>query len=238
MFSVTLDQVDFRARTSALVNRHLPQIEVWALNWTGGDVLTGLQDRMRVQFDRPTRWTLNAFHVRWATKAAPTAIVQERPSVGRRHYLKVQESGGARPQTALERLLEARVVSDQILRAAIPTAAARLDAYGNWSTGERNQVLSAIRAQRDQAANATERSTARGARRGRASYFVPRNGGLSPGVWKRTTGGDLSKVLNFAPVAPVYAPRLGFEDVAARIYADRLSVNLARAFRRALDTAN
>ncbi|MCW1934547.1 hypothetical protein OKW52_20390 [Pararhodobacter zhoushanensis] len=233
---MAVDASDFLRRSGEFMQRQLPQIEVWALNKTGDDALSALQDRMKVSFDRPTRWTLNAFQVWRATKSTRLAMVQERPSVGRRHYLKVQESGGPRQQTALEKLIEARVVSAEILRAVVPTRDARVDSYGNWSRGERNQALSEIGAQRDRAANATETSIKRARRRGRSSYFVPRNGGLTPGIWKRTVGGDLSKVATFAKRAPLYAPRLKFEDTVAATYRDRLEPNLKWAFERAVQT--
>lgn len=237
MFEFAVNASDFLRRTGELIDRHLPQVEVWAVNWTAEDVLEAVQDRMRVEFDRPTRWTLNAFHVWRATKADRTATVRERPSVGRRHYLKVQNQGGARPQTALEKLIASRVVSAQILQSVIPAEGAKLDAFGNWSRGERNQALSAIGSQRDAAANATEKSTARGRRLGRASYFVPKNGGLSPGIWKRTRTGDLSKVAHFVDHAPRYEARLQFEGVAERAYREGIGRNLKRAWERAIATA-
>lgn len=234
---MTLDATDFLRRSAAFLDRQLPQIEVWALNFTADDALKSLQNKMRVSFDRPTRWTLNAFQVWRATKSTRVAEVRERPSVAARHYLKVQDRGGARPQTGLERLLAERVVTADILQSVIPTDAARLDAFGNWSRGERNQALSSIGAQRDAAANATEASTRRGRRRGRASYFVPRNGGLSPGIWRRKQSGDLDKIAHFSDRAPMYRPRLDFEETIAATYRDRLEPNLRRAFARAIETA-
>jgi hypothetical protein len=236
MVTLRLDPISFLQSTSAFMGRHLPQIEVWALNWTADDVLEAMQDRMRTVFDRPTRFTQNAFHVWRATKATRQAVVQERPSVGSRHYLKVQERGGRRPMTALESLIASRVVTDQILQAVIPARGARLDAFGNWSPGERNQALSEIGAQRDQAANSTEVSIARARRRGRAHYFVPTNGGLRPGIWKRVGDQAPVKVATFAQTAPSYSPRLGFEGVVERVYRDRLETNLRRAFARAVQT--
>ncbi|MBN8291039.1 hypothetical protein JI664_03585 [Rhodobacter sp. NTK016B] len=237
MLNMGVDASDFLRRADDMLNRHLPQIEVWAVNWTAQDGLDALKDHMRVTFDRPTRWTLNAFHVWRATKTAPVATVQEKGHVARRHYLKVQSAGGPRPQTALDKLLSERVVSAEILHSVVPAEGARLNAYGNWSPGERNQALSGIGAQRDRAANATDASRARGLRRGRASYFVPRNGGLSPGIWKRTASGDLSKVAHFTKAAPRYDAAFHFEGVVARTYRDRIGINLRRAFERALATA-
>ncbi|SDX81560.1 hypothetical protein, partial [Roseicitreum antarcticum] len=232
-----LDATDFIRRSGAFVDRQLPQIEVWALNWTADDALAAVQDKMKVEFDRPTRWTLNAFQVWRATKSKRVAMVQERPSVARRHYLKVQNKGGARPQTALERLIDDRVISDTIIRAVIPTQNARLNSYGNWSPGERNQVVSSIGAQRSGAASIAAASKTRGRKRGRASYFVPKPGQLSPGIWKRTAGGRLSMVALFDDGAPVYKPRLDFEGAVAKAYREKLEGNLRKAFARAVRTA-
>ncbi|MBN8294968.1 hypothetical protein JI664_23580 [Rhodobacter sp. NTK016B] len=239
-FEMALDASDFLKRTGDLLQRQLPQIEVWALNWTADDALDALKDRMQVQFDRPTRWTLGAFQVWRATKADRTAKVQEKPSVGRRHYLKVQNQGGGRPQTGIEKLIDQHVVSAQILRTAIPATGgpfegARLDAYGNWSRGERNQVLSQLQAQRDDAANTTQRSARRA--RNRARYFVPKHG-LAPGVYRRNAPDDIPvRVLKFSDKVPTYTPVLQFEGTVAAIYRDRLGVNLRRAFDRALATS-
>ncbi|SDX92106.1 hypothetical protein SAMN04488238_14316, partial [Roseicitreum antarcticum] len=68
-----LDATDFIRRSGAFVDRQLPQIEVWALNWTADDALAAVQDKMKVEFDRPTRWTLNAFQVWRATKSKRVA---------------------------------------------------------------------------------------------------------------------------------------------------------------------
>ncbi len=237
VLTLGLDIGDFMRRTQAIAGRHLPQAEVWALNWTAEDVLADLQQRMRVRFDRPTRFALNAFHVWRATKAARIARVEERPSVGKRHFLKVQELGGQRPQTGLDRLLMMRVAQDAPLAAVVPMGGARLDQYGNWSPGERNQALSEIGAQNDAAANSTAASIARARARGRARYFTPAHGGLSPGIWKRTGEGVVSKVATFTPTAPSYRPRLGFMEGAGKVYRERLPVNFRRALGRALETA-
>lgn len=236
MFSMAVDASDFLRRTSEVIERHLPQIEVWAVNWTAQDATDALRDRMQVVFDRPTRFTLNAFFVWRATKANRTAEVRRKDAQAGRHYLEVQNTGGRRGQTALEKLMSQRVVTDQIITAVIPTRSARLDAFGNWSSGERNQVLSELKAQRDRSANATNRSIARARRRGRAQYFVPKKS-IKGGVYKRDALGRVSKVATFASAAPRYDAVLDFEGVVAATYRERLAPNLRRAFDRAMSTA-
>lgn len=235
MFNLRLDSRDFQRRTSQMVNRHLPQAEVWALNWTAQDVVAALQTRMRVVFDRPTRFTLNAFRIQFATRSRPSATVTEKDVQGRRHFLKVQEEGGARPQTGLERMLSGRSDIDG-LKSAVPTSAARLDASGNWSAGERNQAIAQVMAQTG-GAGAGLGGRAGGQRRGGASYFTPRNKGLSPGIWKRTGPGKIAKVVSFINRPARYARNLGFADEALRVYRAKFPANFQRALRRALSTA-
>jgi hypothetical protein len=233
MFNLRLDGRDFQRRTSQIMSRHLPQAEVWALNWTAQDVVEAMQGRMRVVFDRPTRFALNAFRIQFATKGRRTATVTEKDLQGRRHFLKVQEEGGARPQTGLERMMAAQGDVEG-LRAAVPTSAARLDASGNWSAGERNQAVAQVLAQRRGGPVA---SVGGGGRRSGASYFVPRNGGLSPGIWKRTGPGRIAKVVSFTARPARYREKLGFAEEALRVYRTKLPENFQRALRRALSTA-
>jgi len=237
-----VDPISFRIDDAAL-RRQLTNLEVAqlpfaasrALNDTAYDALRHIQDRMEVVFDRPTRFTKNALMVWRSTKTNLEAQVKERPSVGSRHYLKVQEEGGARPQTGLEKLLGAKIATGGVLRTVIPAEHARLDGFGNWSSGERNQVLSALGAQRDGAANTTARSKKRN--KTRAGYFVASKG-LAPGVYRRDKPGGLAfRVLKLTGDVPVYRSRLGFydgvADVWAKVLPDHLQKRLAEAVAKA-----
>ena len=237
MMELTLDQRPFERQLTALEERHLPRASANALTFTAMDVLEHVQERMRVEFDRPTRWTLNAFMVWRAQPSRLVAEVKERPSVGRRHYLKVQERGGQRPQKGIERALQERLPYEGILTAIAPASGARLDAYGNWSAAERNQALSALGAQRDSHMNQTDASRKR-ARGRRATYFVPRNGGLYPAIWKRTSPKAAPvPVANLLESAPRYMPRLGFMEGAEKIWRERLAEKLNRELTPAVQRA-
>lgn len=211
-------------------HNHVPAATVMALNNTAYDALGAVKDGMKLAFDRPTPFALNAFMVWRATPQRMVAEVKERPSVGPRHFLKVQQSGGVRPNTALEKLMQARVPSASYIAAITPAVGARRDGFGNWSSGERNQVLSALGAQRDRLANATPVSKARGRRTGRADYFVPKEGSsLSPGVYRRE-GRNPVKVINFTSTMPAYEKRIDFteivRDTAARVYETHFATRL------------
>jgi hypothetical protein len=229
--AMSLDDRAFRRQLTNLEVAQLPKASAIALNDTAYDALKFTQDRMDVVFDRPTRWTKNAIMVWRATKDNLEATLKERPSVGRRHYLKVQEAGGTRPQTGVERQLAAHVGYQGSIAAVIPAAGAKLDSYGNWSSGERNQVLSALGAQRDMTANQTDASRKRA--KGRATYFVPKTD-LPPGVYRRTMTGELSKVLTFTKAMPSYAKRFGFYDGVQEVWQEKLPAHLDRALAKAV----
>ena len=224
------DAGPFTAALSALAERDLTIAGIWALNDTAADVQAHVADRMEVVFDRPTRFTKNAFMVVKARQGHPEAAVEQRPGSGRRHYLRVQEEGGPRGQTGIEKLISRGIVLDEAIQAIIPDDGARLDANGNWSRGQMTQVLSQLKVQRDKTANETEASRKRKPRRAR--YFVPVRG-LAPGVYRRDErGGAAFRVLKFSAKVPVYQQRLGFYEGAAELYAARMPQHLSRTLGR------
>ena len=226
----TLDDGAFLVMLNELSNRDLKIAAVWALNDTAADVLKDQQNRMDTVFDRPTDWTKNAFMVWKATPATLEAQVLERPSVGRRHYLKVQESGGDRPQTGVEKLLGAAASAHGAIAAITPAGGARLDAHGNWSRGERNQVLSQLKAGREVGFSSNETAASRKrAPKNQKRYFVSKEGNArTPGVYTRNEDGSLDKILNFLKTPPTYTARLGFYDGAEDVYRVKLPEHLSR----------
>jgi hypothetical protein len=236
MLHMHVDPSDLARGLSDVERKQVPIATVWALNDTAKDVLDHMQVRMRIVFDNPTRFATNAFMVWRANKSTMTAEIKERPSVGSHHFLKVQEVGGARPKTGLERLMTSRLAYDGDITAIVPASGAKLNSFGNWSPGERNKVLSAVQAQGDTRSNSTAASKSR--RKTRVGYFVPRAGSkLSPGVWKRQGKNKLTKILHFTTAMPKYRARLGFYDGAEDVYEARFPINFSRAFEKAMMTA-
>lgn len=230
MLRVATDDAELQRNLKQLVDKDARRAASWALNDTADDVLKHVQDRMDQVFDRPTRFTKNAFMVWRAKPNDLEAEVIERPSVGRRHFLKVQEVGGARAQTGLERLMSSQLGAGGEMQAAVPAEGAKLDAYGNWANAERKQALAAVSNAPASPAVAGKRS------RRRAGFFVPKPGsGLSPGIWKRAPDGSVSKVLHFSAVAPVYSQRLGFMDGAGEVYRERLPEHLGRTIAKMIE---
>ena len=233
MLSVTHNIKEFRAAFHALTNDQMPQVTAMALNDTAYDGLDTVRDEMSQNFNSPTRWTLNAFMVWRADARTLRAEVKPRPSVGSRHYLKVQAAGGARPRTGVEGALISRLRYGGHITAVTPAGGAKLDASGNWSSGQRNQLMSGIKAQRDTLTNTTARSRKRNPKR--AQYFVPKPGSkLSPGVWQRD-GDSVTKILHFTQSRPNYAKRVDFrkavEVKAGQVFERHFARRLAVAMR-------
>ncbi len=228
--SVTSNMPEVLDRFDKVGTRQLPFALAVALTRTALDVRTAEVAKMRQVFDRPTPYTLGAFQVRPATKANLVAVVEQKQQAGRRDYLKREAIGGSRASTALERLLAVKLPYAGVLTAILPADNARLDQYGNWSNGQRNEVLAAVGAMRDSTSNRTARSLKR--KKNPSKFFIPTSG-LPPAIYERTGRGQLKVILAFTAVAPTYQPRFPFyqvaEDTAQAVFQSHLSAAFARA---------
>lgn len=212
----------------------VPYATARALTDTAYDARAAIIEEMQQVFDRPTPYTLRAF-IAWRAdkKHWPNmrAGIEENSMAKGQHYLKVQGTGGGRPKKGDERLLSSRLGTD--IGAYIPVGAARIDQFGNWSNGERSQVMSALKARRDVGYTSNQTATSRKRNPKRAEYFVPKVGSnLPPGVYKRE-GDNMEQVLAFTMRAPKYKKRIDFHDVAMtrarKVYTDHFNRRLSEA---------
>lgn len=208
----------------------MPFAVALAMNDVGKELIEANKAHMAEAFDRPTRWTLNAFHFRRATKSRPAITIERKLPARGRHYLEVQSAGGVRPLTGLEKQIAQRArYSGNVGYIAGPKV--KRDGHGNMARGEMQRILSRIGAQGDAANNSTARSRKRA--KGAGAYFLAKPGSrLKPGVYKRT-GGSISRVLAFDTKAPTYRTRFRFDDVmnakAVEVIPRALEVAIARA---------
>lgn len=236
MLTVNVKMTQFDIGLTDRLAKQAPFALAQAMNDAVYDGQDAVEDEIAASFDRPTRFTKKAFRVQRASKRDLTASILRKDMVAGRHYLEVQEEGGARPQTGLEKLLARRLNYGGIVQSVIPAKGARLTAAGNWSPGQRNQVLSAIKAQRDERTNTTKASKAR--KTGRSGYFVPRDGSkLSPGVYQRMARGKVKKILHITDRVATYQKRFHFyERVSIRVNR-KLAGHFDRRLKHALATA-
>ena len=235
---IDVDLATFRAGLTDVEKRQFPFAAALALNDVAQDTVEGFREEMSEEFDRPTRWTLSAFFVRRATKAKLSALVERKTPQRGRHYLAIQSSGGQRQKTGLEKLLVSRLPYAGNLEAVVPAKGAKLNSSGNWSPGQRNQVLSILKSQRDSTANTTDRSAKRA--KGRASYFVPKPGGpLTPGVYQRTGAKrrGVVKVLHFLSAVPNYRQGVHFKEAAEHEVRSKFLGHFRKRFAAAMASA-
>lgn len=233
-FNVTSNMDAVMRRFEDVATRQMPFAMSRALNATAQDVRDAEVATMSKVFDRPTPYTLGAFQIRPSTKANLVAVVEQKEQAGRRDYLKREALGGPRQSTALENLLRAKLPIAGILTAILPADNARLDRYGNWSNGQRNEVLAAVGAMRDSTSNRSARSLKR--KKNPSKFFVPTSG-LPPAIYERTGKGQLKVILAFTAAAPVYTPRFPFQRVAQDTAEAVFPAHFALAFTAATSTA-
>lgn len=200
---------------------------VYALTDTAKDIHAASKARISEAFDRPVPFTKNALMVRFArlSDADPAAEVRQKPTSAGRHYLAIEEDGGQRPQTGVERLLSRLLRGSGRLEAITPARGARLDKSGSWSRGERSVALDALKRHRGVSAAAASSS--------RLSFFMPRDGGkLSSGIYARKADRTVKKVAHITDRSPRYKPLLGLHDRAAQVFASRYPAHFARALDR------
>ncbi|WP_322893481.1 MULTISPECIES: hypothetical protein [unclassified Yoonia] len=208
-------------RLGDMADNIVKRATVFALNDTAADILESNRDAMRSRFDRPTRFTQNAFIV-WRANvkdAEPFAEVRERPSVGSRHYLKVQERGGKRPLTGMDRAISAALPQASPV-GVIPTRFAKTDKSGNWSRAERRKSLAAVKQPGSIKALfvASEQTGARG---------------LPEGIYKRLQRGKgIRKIAHFEGADISYKPLLGFFEGGEQVWRRELDGHFDRIFTR------
>jgi hypothetical protein len=235
VFDVTSNAREFERGLNDVARRQLPFALALAMNDTAFRLLRLNRVHMGRVFDRPTRWTLNAFHYVRATKARPVATIKRKDAARGRHYLEVQEQGGARPLGGWEAQLAGRLPYSGRVGYVVPTKHMRRDRHGNVSRAEMQRVFSNTGAQVDAKANTSEESRKRSKRA--AAYFVPKpSSKLSPGIYRRQAD-DLKKVFAFDAATPRYTPRFEFHRRMRRGAERLLPAALLKSMRRALASA-
>jgi hypothetical protein len=196
----------------------LPFACAYALTKAMGSAKEAEIDTMRQVFDRPTRYTLNAFAVIPATKEKLSAelYVREFGGTPAWKYLGPQIHGGSRHKKGFERALERA----GILRSgeyAVPTRFAPLDGNGNMRTGMLTRILSDVGANPDPLSNTSAAKRQKRQARGKGTYFVVRGRGkLRAGIYFRLGQRDIRPILLFTG-PPNYSARFPYYEVARSV---------------------
>jgi hypothetical protein len=243
-----------------LLSRHLTDLErtqlpfaaMQAANATAVEIRqTWARTAPRV-FYRPTPMTTRAAQYLKATKQKPYAEIFLRDEAFKgtppAKYLFPQVEGGPRRDKGFENLLQRSgiLMADQ---QAVPGRGAVLDAFGNISGGQLNQILSQLGSRSDlytnESAVSRKRRHSREARREirRSDFFAVRekSGHLRPGIWQRDRmragkGSGVWLVLAFVKRA-AYRPRYDIFGLAQRTWNRIMPFHFARELEKAVQNA-
>lgn len=228
------------AKHLQVARQDLPKRHATALTRTAFAVAQAEQQEMRRVFDRPTPFTLRSLKVETATARDLTAVVyfKQTRATSDQHYLEPQVAGGQRPFKRFEQRLQRIGVLPRGMY-AVPGSGARVDKYGNMSSGQLVQILSQLRAFSEAGFDAHPTASKRSRRSVKRAgvYFAGRPGGgrLPLGVWQKK-GNKIVPVLVFVN-APQYRARFAFYDIGHRIAAARFPIEFERAVREAWQRA-
>ena len=216
------------------VEKQARYASVLALNETAEIIRKAEVAEMVRVFDAPTPFTLRSVLITRATKAKPEAVIFLRnhalKGVAPAKYLRAEVEGGTRRYKGMEQLL--RNVPGGLLpnEYMMPGEGARLDAYGNVSRGQVQQILSVLRAQRDPYQN-----TKKGAKNAKRYFIAHING--RKGIYERVGQYRIMPVFIVVKKTPKYQPRFRFYDVARNVAKREINARLKAKLAHALATA-
>jgi hypothetical protein len=167
--SVDMSGINKAQAWLAQIQGQMPFAASRALNDAAKQVATDLNKSTSQYFDRPTRFTQNAYRVSMRSSKA-NLVAEVRPKPIQERYLLPSIRGGIRPQRPSERRLGG------IAEAYRPGRDARLNASGNMSKAAAVKAL-----------------------KGGGDLFTLRDkrGKLRPGVFQRVKGKGIKSILSF-----------------------------------------
>ena len=213
-----------------------------ALNVIAKTAQQGVITEMKQRFDRPTPFTLNSTFIKYSTKNNLVAriYVKDRElakSKSLAESIGHEFSGGYRIRTRLEAwLTRAGYISASEF--VVPGAGAKLDAYGNLSRGQIQQILSQLMAGPDASSYRSGSSRSK-AKRAAAGYFWSRGGKLKRGVYQRfsfASGGAVKPVL-IVVSRPKYKKRIDMDAIGQRVIRKDFDTEFKKQLQFAMETA-
>lgn len=235
---IDANTMNFEKTLTGWEKDQLPFATAKALTQTGQKVKLAVTATIQRSFDRPTKYTLGSVFMKPATKANLVCEVNLKnwaskgapPSV----YLAPQVYGGNRQPKSSEKIMRrAGVLPGGMFW--VPASGATMDRYGNMSTGQIVQVMSALKSfpETGYLANRSSRLGAR-ANKNASNFFVgkPAGGYLPLGVYLRTKSG-LKPIMIFIN-SPHYSKLLPFFETVHEVYDANFQAIFNQALRDAL----
>lgn len=228
MITVRIDGLDNLMARITEVPRKIEIAAQRALLKTAQAVKDAEIGEMQRVFDRPTRWTLGAIKVKPLSSMEVQVGILDPEGYYKRaaNYIGTQVSGGQRKMKAMEKALQQYGLMPSGWF-AVPGAGAKIDDYGNMSSGQIRQILSWFDAAERWAGSTQNMGAAGRAKRMKGTrrnvgfeYFVVLPGRQTnlkqPGIYQRFFFGQgkaIKPVLIYVKAAK-YGARFDFQRVA------------------------
>ena len=224
--SLTIDQDLSRATAwTKAVQKQLPFATSVALNNVAFDARKAINAGTKGAFDKPVKFTQNAFLVQKSKKKTLAAFVyaQDKAGKDRARYLRFGIAGGTRPQKGLDVYFENAVPNDGTIPAGayfMPTSLVKTNASGNVTQATLRRISKGIS----------------GDPRGGFFIGTPRGGNRPPGIYRRSRE-QLFPYFIATTDRPDYTGRFNIESIGAKVIERRFGIHFNAALSKALSTA-
>lgn len=205
--------------------KQLPFAMSQALNAVAFDARKAINSSTKQYFDRPARFTQNAFFVQKASKKTLEAVVfaEAAPGRDRARYLKYGIQGGARSQKGFERKFLAEIVDTRRLPSGqqfVPTSLVKLNASGNVSLATIKRIQKGLNT------------------KGTGTFFVgtPKGGDRPAGIYRRSKG-QLFPYFIATDQQANYQRRFPIDDIGTKVINRRYTGYLSSSLEKALASA-
>ena len=220
---LTIDQ-DFK-RFDRFINNYRDQlpfatskaINDTASNKQGGDIKTALNKGTISAFNKPVKFTQNAFKVKRSTKRNLVAHIFAVDEEGkdRARYLRFGVKGGTRPAKGYERYFSG-LANDGTTETYFLPVKAKIDGFGNVTRATLKRISTDVQSNK-------------------AFIGTPRNSGRRAGIYERK---DDKLITQFITVSskPSYTGRFNIENIAEKVIQRRFNEYFNKAMKKAIET--
>lgn len=261
---------EMRAKLQDFSDRRFRSAVATGLTRTAVEAKAAAEKRMLADLQRPTPYTQRSLYVIAATAeqgkagisnigkpgnpysgrlvrsaylAAEVGVKDEAATTNNgtpaTKYLLPQVEGGPRHTKRFELALQAKGAMPKGWL-AVPAAGARIDAFGNVSRGQVQQILAQIGTELlagSKRTPASDKAKLAGQRRAGGQFFAVlpgRRGNLKPGIYQRElTGRNITPVFVYVRSA-TYRARYGFDEAVRQVADARLRPNIEQAVAQSL----
>jgi hypothetical protein len=243
MIGVSFDTSVLERKFTRLEREQLPFAMALTLTWTARDMQEAEKRAMPQEYDRPTRFTVEGVFFKAATKTKLEAFVFLRNEATKGtppvKYLAPGVYGGGRGAKRYEKALR-NIGAIKGNEVTVPASGAKLNAYGNVSTGTIVQMLANLGANTLSGTNTpTGRGYKRRGKRPKKDWFVGQIGQHfgQRAIFQRRGPRELVPVFLLVEESDVtYPKQFAFFEIARDTFKRTFRGNWDSAFKYALAT--